>query len=327
VFSITETRQRVAILVPVYFEPSVEETQVRSILENTFAEHSLFCDQENTLAVVDAGTVAESVLKNSSRRSRLYGIPLCCLEKNHGKTGAVREGLRQLLAQSGAEFFLSRDCDGDHLLTDLPRVVSMADRMEKILAHETVTIFGTRPSLEKPMNWKRQQWEVLTNSVTVDLTEFVVSRRNGRILDRRFWNGYPLDLQSGYRLYSRAAAELAVDSLTVLPDERNVYLMACEMMPFPEISVSGGVVGQVQRATMVEQPVSSYSQVPFARVYADLFLFIAEHYQIPESVLLSSFDNHLVSSQAFFSDLREELLQCRHRISPDAPSVQLPSLL
>lgn len=313
-------------MVPVYFEPSVRPDVVRSILQQTFSGHTLFCSADNTLAVVDRGSTAESLFRESGRSSPLFGLPVHVLEENRGKTGAIREGLSELLERTRVPYIVTRDCDGDHLLEDLPRMVSVAEPPEDGVEEPVVSVFGVRPSLAKPMNWLRQEWEVLTNSVVVDLVAFLLAR-DGRLLDRRYWNGYALDLQSGYRVYSRAAARLALESLQALPDERDIYTMACEIMPFLELSLHGGIVAQVQRGTWVEQPVSSYATLPFSRYYGKLLGFMADRYGLSRRLLRGILDNHLVNSPAYFSAHRQELLECREYLDPVAETLRMPRFL
>jgi hypothetical protein len=314
------------MVVPTYFEPTVGRSRIQSILERTFAAQVVFCRPEATLVVVDSGSVVEGVFREAPRDSVLWGLPLLVLERNRGKTGAIRAGLRRLLEQSEAPFMVTRDCDGDNMIEDLPRLSSMARQLAQICPDVPVSVFGARPSLEKPMSWFREQWERVTNRVIVEMVQLLLARKE-RVLDQRFWNGYPLDLQSGYRLYNRSGAALAVQSLSELPEDREVYLLACEVLPFLDLSLQAGIVGQIQRGTLVEQPVSSYNSIDFGRYYGRLLAFVGERYQIPRPIIRQLFDNSLVSSSAFFSPMREELLRCRMVIDPDAPPVVLPEFL
>ena len=176
------------------------------------------------------------------------------------------------------------------------------------------------------MGWARQEWERLTNAVWVDCASFLLAQR-GRVLDTRFWNGYPLDLQSGYRLYSRSAARIAAESLAALPQEPNVYMMACEMTPFFDLSLQGGRVAQVRTLTRVTQPFSSYAGVPFAECYGALFAYEARQHAIPASVLSAVFENRLLQSPLYYSHLKQEALRCRSIFAPDAGEIPSPRFL
>ena len=312
------------MVVPVYFDPSLEKEKVRHILRATLSDQNLFLESSRVVFVVDRGTTAEHVLEELNADLQL-GSRTVRLKRNQGKMGAVREGLRRLL-QEPVRYLVTRDCDGDHVLQDLGRIVQMAEEIREAVPGRPISVFGTRPSLERPMEWVRKEWEMLTNGVLEGLTEFLLARE-GRVLDRRYWNGYPLDLQSGYRLYDRKAAELAVRSLDRLPDDRDTYLMACEMVPFVDVSLEGGVIGQVQRMTCVEQPVSSFRTIDFGTSYGKLLRFLSDLHGIDPVLLLRIFDNYMLGSEIFFSSVREQVLKCRDLIGGRDVPIHHPSIM
>ena len=312
------------MVIPVYFEPSVEERTVRQILRATLSDQNLFLEPRWVVLVVDRDTIAERILEELNVELQL-GSRTVRLEQNQGKMGAVREGLRRLLQQP-VRYLVTRDCDGDHVLGDVGRIVQVAEEIRESLPSRPICVFGSRPSLERPMEWVRKEWEILTNRVFESLTEFLLARKR-RVLDRRYWNGYPLDLQSGYRLYDRRAAELAVGSLDRLPDDRDTYLMACEMVPFLDVSLEGGVIGQVQRMTSVEQAVSSFKTIDFATSYGRLLMFLADLHGIDTPLLLRIFDNHMLSSEIFFSSARAQVLKSRDLIGGHDVPIVHPSIM
>lgn len=314
------TRDLLAVLIPVHFVSSVPEQQIREILSNVLGEADLFCRRDHLLAVVDRGTTAEKVLQEVS------GLRIHRLEKNRGKAGAIGSGLAELLATSDARYFGTRDCDGDHAQEDLSRLVSMAAAVETATGNSQVTVIGARPSLEKPMGWIRDQWERLANAVLVDLLQYVLAR-GGRVLDRRFWSGSEPDIQSGYRVYSREAAEQVRNVLTALPDDRDILTFACEFIPFADLIVAGGVTAQVQRFTLIEQPVSSYGGVDFGRVYGLLLAYVGERYDVPRLMVRRIFDNRVVGTSLFFTDFKGDLLKARRLIDPNAPELSVAPFL
>lgn len=321
--SVSQARERLAVVVPVYFDPAVSKETILPILKGVFRDSELFCRPNRLLAVVDRGTKVDELFSDSPADSHLSVVPVHRLEKNRAKAGAVSEGLERLLESSDASYFVTRDCDGDHILEDIPRMVSLAEDIREETGHEVVTVMGARPSLEKPMGWLRQEWECFTNKILVDLVSFNLARSN-MVIDRRYWNGYPPDIQSGYRVYSRPAAELTVKCLNSLPEARNVSMLACESVPFAELLIRGGIFAQVQRLTLVEQPVSSYSQVNFGENYGHLICYIGERYGIPREILLRIVDNALVSLSMYFTEFRDQLLLFRSLIAPEAPPPVLP---
>jgi hypothetical protein len=104
-------------------------------------------------------------------------------------------------------------------------------------------------------------------------------------------------------------------------------MLACEAVPFTELLIAGGVFGQVQRLTLVEQPVSSYSQVDFGEKYGRLILFLGERYGVPPEIMLRIVDNALVSRSMYFTRFREQLLRFRSLIAPDMPPPRLPGFV
>jgi hypothetical protein len=324
--SVTEARSRIAVVVPVYFNPDVSRETILPILEGVFRDSSLFCRPENLLAVVDQDTVAEQILSDPPAGSELKGISWHRLEENRAKAGAVNEGLQRLLEVSNAEYFVTRDCDGDHILEDIPRMISMAVDVQTSAGQDLVAVMGGRPSLEKPMGWLRQEWEFLTNTVMVDLVSFALARQ-GRVIDRKFWNGLTPDVQSGYRVYSRSAAERTVRSLSSLPDRREVRMLACEPVPFGDLILEGAIFAQVNRLTLVEQPVSSYSRVDFGENYGHLVSFLGDRYEIPREVLVQIVDNAMVSRSIYFTDSRSQLLEFRDLIAPGEAPPNLPGFV
>ena len=325
-FSVTQARERIAVVVPVYFDPTVSKETILSILQGVFRDSELFCSPDRLLAVVDRNTKADELLSNPPKDSELSGIPIHRLERNRAKAGAVEKGLAQLLRATDADYFVTRDCDGDHILEDIPRMVTLAEGVRGQTGQEAVVVMGARPSLEKPMGWLRQEWELFTNRVLVDLVSYVMAQRN-MVIDRRFWNGNAPDLQSGYRVYSRVAAEQAVECLAALPEKREVLTLACEAIPFVELLLTGSVYAQVQRLTLVEQPVSSYSKVNFGENYGHLISFLGSRYGIPGEILLRIVDNEMVGRSMYFTDFRDQLLLFRRLIAPNATSLELPGFL
>lgn len=316
--------RRLALLIPVHFPAQVAAPRIAEVLQSTLGGQDRCCRPEDVLLVVDRGTPADEVIASAPEASALGRPAVHRLARNRSKTGAVLEGLRVLLDQSAAPYLMTRDCDGDHFVDDLPRFLRMADFMAA--RGRPFSVFGSRSSWEKPMGWLRQEWERLTNAVFIDCASFLLARR-GRALDRRFWNGCPLDLQCGFRLYDRAAAEIAIAGLQRLPDDRNIYMMACEMTPFVDLTLEGGLVAQVRTLTRVTQPFSSYEGISFSETYGSLLAHLARAHEIPADALRTIVDSILVESPLFLSGHREEALRFRAIACPDAGPVDTSPFL
>ncbi len=321
--NIDQLRRQTGMVIPVYFEPQVDEGAIRAILEQTFQQHRLFCCVENTVLVVDRGTAAERVLSGAQRGSPLDGLPLLFREHNRGKAGAIRAGLERLLREQGLDYLVTRDCDGDGALEDLTALVGLLAQLRQ--RYSAAAVLGARPVLFKSMNWEREQWELLINRVVEAMVDFGLAARD-RVQDRTAWNGLDLDLQGGFRVYDREAARLAIAALERIPDDPELYLLACEILPYPEITFQGGVLGQVLRRTVTEQAVSSFSRLPFARCYGRLLRYMALEAGISMAALVQMFDNALVELPGYFSNLRPHLLECRACLDPEAAAPQPPRL-
>ena len=302
--------QQIAVVIPIHFRPEEDVDLIRGILEKTFRNQDLVCPRKNILAVVDKGSKAEGVFLDSNSVSTLHGIRVHTLQKNRCKAGAVREGLEVLLRDTGSEYFVTRDCDGDHFVEDLPRLVHFLVHAIKVSGNRKACVMGSRSSLEKPMGWVRQEWEKLTNDFLTAVIRLKLAS-GGRVLDERFWNGSPPDIQSGYRVYSRSAAETAVKGLSALPEDRHILNFACEFQPFIDICLENGFFCQVNRLTLVEQPVSNYGNADYAKDYGSYLAYAAEYLKLNRETAVLAFDNALSRNALFFTDFRDELIRCR----------------
>ena len=309
-----------SILIPVHFPPRIGPKVIRETLENTLLGQEAYCRPQNVLLVVDKETPAERVLEEAAPGSPLHGLPLLRLRRNRGKAGAIKLGLEALLDRSEAPFLITRDCDGDHFIEDLPALVRLAQDLE---GDRPVSVFGARPSLMKPMGWLREEWEKLTNALLIDCAVYLAARQE-MVVDRRFWNGYSLDLQAGYRLYDRRAARIAISALSDLPDDPKAFVFACEPLPFLELVLEGGRVGQIRCTTRVDQPFSNYADFSLAQHYGGLLKYVGQRYRIPNAVLRTLFDNHLVDSPLYLSEHRDEVLKCRQTLDGEAPLLSGP---
>lgn len=297
---LAETRRIIGVVLPVHFAPSVSENRIRDILTPVLSENLLYCREDRLVVVVDRGTPAETVLQSFGN------LNVHRLEQNRAKAGAVAAGLRLLLESTDAECLVTRDCDGDHFPDDLPRLTGRLIETQRATGDDEAFSMGGRASLELPMGWLREEWEQLTNLILLDMIGYGLARQ-GRVLDRRFWGCGFLDIQSGYRAYSRKAAERTVQCLDALPDNRSVSTFACELVPFAEILLAGGACGQIQRQTLVEQPVTSYGGVDLADTYGSVLAYLADRHGVCGEVLRAIVESRVCSSSLLFSDHRDQL--------------------
>lgn len=319
-----DIRERVAVVIPVHFPAEADIDQIKSILENTFLNQADLCPQENILAVVEENSAAEGIFKSAPPNSPLSGVRIYSLTKNRCKAGAIQAGLEFMLRETACDFFVTRDCDGDHFLEDIPRMVHLLIDIFAKTANPLICVMGSRSSLAKSMGWIRQEWEYLTNDFLTALLDIKLGSQ-GRVVDQRFWNGVAPDIQSGYRVYSRSAAEATVSCLEKLPDDRNILKFSCEFEPFVEISLLDGIFAQVNRLALVEQPISSYRNSDFALEYGSYLHYRADKSGISPETALRIFDNVLSRRELFFTDHRADLLRCRELLGNGDQSIFLQS--
>jgi len=154
--------RRLAAVIPAYdAEPSVGDV-VRATLEMT-----------QPVLVVDDGSVDET-----GERAREAGAEVIRHDHNRGKGAALRTAFSHLFEQ-GYHAVLTLDADGQHLASEIPKLVA-AWRAGGDL------VLGDREHLFARMSRLRQR----SNGISSGLISFVAGRRVG-------------DVQTGFRIYSR----------------------------------------------------------------------------------------------------------------------------
>src|SRR5688572_22690365 len=104
-------RHNVAALIPCYFE----ERHIRDVATRT-------CAQLEQVLVIDDGST-----DRTSEEARAAGAQVIRHERNQGKGGAIKTGLRELTARPGVEWILILDGDGQHLPEEIPHFLDAAN--------------------------------------------------------------------------------------------------------------------------------------------------------------------------------------------------------
>ncbi len=144
-----------------------------------------YCD---ILILVDDGStdntkkILEEVTKKNKTRSHLIA-----LTQNQGKGNALLEGLKYGLSQTKATVFVTIDGDGQHLPSEIPKIVAS-------LSDTTSLSIGCRKFKEMPFR----------SSLGNRLISFFL---------RYIFLKAPTDTQSGFRAISRNFAELIVNKV------------------------------------------------------------------------------------------------------------------
>jgi hypothetical protein len=130
--------------------------------------------------------------------------------------------------------------------------------------------------------------------------QFVLARE-GRGVDSTFLGPYGFlpDFLSGYKLYSRAAAETAARGIARAQAEHpdlDMGRFGPEVVPVIEVLLSGGVVGQRVRGTFEGQPCSGFAGFDPMRIYPSRLLWMARRMGLGGAVALRLFDNAVARS-------------------------------
>lgn len=286
--------QATGVVIPVYFRSSVEPSYATELLQATVrmfvrevAEPSAIC------LSVDGGGLSAQVANTVATQ---YTTQLVQSEPNRGKLASVRNGMSHLLAQSHLRYLAVVDCDGDHFANELLNFVRRAEDVAHKLATARVLVLGTRLSRHRPLGFLRGEQEELANRILLDALHYAAVR-SGKPLALQFagTDAAALDFHSGYKLFSRAAAEKVFCREPQLAgcDETAYYRHACEAVMVVEALEHGGHLATVSRRTFDEQPVSSFAQFDRAQLHANLIIWPCKRLDIPGHFVAQWLDNHV----------------------------------
>lgn len=268
-------KSSLGMVVPVWFPADTEEAMVYRLLSDALADVELFVEPPNVLLYVDGcpraeGTVWQVVEEAADRLSAPFAATVAAT--NLGKGGAVATAFEELLQRPGVRYLCVRDCDGDHSIYDLPHLFRLATQIEDAEEADLVGVCGRRFSLHRPLGFWRGEYELIVSELTWECLKIALGRE-GRTPREQYMNAYGRipDVQSGYKVYTRAAAEIVAHSIRRADAEHpGLGLMGwgVEVVPFVEIILAGGVFGEVQRLAWQTQPVSGFDQTARTQEYA-----------------------------------------------------------
>lgn len=287
------------MVVPAWFSPSLPAADAESLLYTTLAGLS-GCVEARDVVIVSDGSPVASAAANAVRGrlpDRDAGFLLLELEENAGKGAALLAGIEELCQRPDRplEWIATRDADGDHFLDDLPHLYRIGVQVAAEQPDRPVCVIGSRASVHAPLGWLRGEFELLLNEVLVEGLAFALARE-GRVWDTRYLIRRAPDLQSGYKLYSRAAAGLAAraleDEAATYPDLR-LLRTGMEIVPFVSLALEGGIVAEVERKTFFDQPVTSYGSVDLAEFYGAKLAWALQRSGVPPAEALVLIDGAL----------------------------------
>jgi hypothetical protein len=315
-------RRALAMVIPVWFPPSLSDYEVRENLLATLHDCDHVLPWEQIVLVVDGDarsyTIAQE-LQASCRQRHGQTFDVVYSTENRGKGYAVFRGAQWFLEKQGLEYLTIRDADGDHTLNDLVNLMRLAVDLQRTEKTDRLIIVGRRNHPHRALGWIRGEFEALLNRVLVDAVRFALAQRQ-QVLNTRYFSlsgEYP-DLHSGYKVYSRRVAELMVahpwEHLPSVSEE--IYRYGVEAVPFVEGVMAGAVVGEISRLTQ-EPEFSGHGA--FARPESNggvlLWTFLRLRIEASQAEVL--LDNHIprltlwtdLQGRADLMELREYVLE------------------
>jgi len=334
----------VGMVIPAYFSDKPEDALVLDLLRMTLGDCPSYVSLDHVCVVVDgdertariAAQVRDELLSAGCGSFRL--LPLA---ENHGKLWATRVGIRALMdVHAELEWVVIRDGDGDHVVSDMPRLVQAGMVLRAEYGHANLLVIGSRQSRSRPMGWWRGELEHLLDGVTLDALAYALAGQ-GRALNLRHCIDLSApDLSSGYKVYGR---ELAQELF--LRNEPHYGLLAPNAYWHygPETTMvvdgilGGAVLAEVTRLAWDGQPASSFGEFRLLSLYGELMAWVLERLEIPLRVGLQWIDNRAPSlalhtdgrGQEFIAQLREHVVDLveAHRGQAEpapAPASSLP---
>jgi glycosyltransferase involved in cell wall biosynthesis len=159
-------RSNVAALIPCYRE----ERRIRDIAARTLA-------QLDTVLVVDDGSA-----DRTAAEAEAAGAEVRRHERNQGKGGAIKTGLRALTSRPTAEWILILDGDGQHLPEEIDRFLAAAQSGADLIVGDRMADVRTMPFIRKLTN-RTMSW--------------LISKAAGQSIP---------DSQCGFRMFTRELA-------------------------------------------------------------------------------------------------------------------------
>lgn len=330
-----QVRELCGMVVPVWFAADTPAEQIRALLGATLADVESCVEPGRLVLVVDGAPHAEPAVRDlCAEFARRAGAPfqVRVLPKNQGKGAALLAGMDLLPA---GLFVVFRDADGDHFTDDVPHLVRLAHQMAAENDGSPVMVIGRRTAVHPPLGWVRGEYELLLNEITLDALRYALARE-GRALPLTYCHhDLPPDFQSGYKLYSPAAARIAAEGLrraAAARPELEMLRWGMELVPLVEVSLAGGVFGEVHRMTFHDQPVTAYGSMDRPRAYGRKTAWLLSRCGVAPAAARQMLDNALVR-RALDTDPagHQELLAYRRQVldalgAPDAP-VRAPLFL
>jgi len=183
-------REIAGMVIPVWFKKSTSRSLAERLLTLTLDNFQQYVRAENVCLVVDGDErslkVARKVQKSLSEADS-QGLDLLYLEENRGKHYSVTEGILRLMENKRVEYFVVRDCDADHFISDFPNLVRSAHHISRRERTDRVVVIGRRIDRHRPLGFFRGQMEELCNRVLLDAMNYRLAKR-GRVVNAQYYS-------------------------------------------------------------------------------------------------------------------------------------------
>lgn len=297
-------RRRTALVMPQWFPPEISAEQAERMLTINLAGVEVYVQPRNLCLVADACPAAEAAVTAANERRTAAGVePFVALvnDENLGQGGSLTRGLAELLRRGcTADWYVTRDADGDHFINDLPHLARMADQIATVAGGGCYMVIGRRANPRRPMTWLRGELEELVDRTTMAALAYRLAQR-GQVIDRRFL--YPdaewPDAQSGYKLYSADLVTRVVEEYARLKDPPfgpDTYRYLGQVAPFWICLDAGGTCGEVLRASLTDQSVSSFGPETFRRQYRAKLHYVLKRSDMPGAAASQILANGILRS-------------------------------
>jgi hypothetical protein len=291
---------QVGMVIPAYFSNKPSDDLVRELLYMTLADCHHYLPLEQIWVVIDGDErTARLAAELQGRLAQEQGISFRCmaLPENGGKLWAMQQGIVALLADCPAvEYIVIRDGDGDHVASDMPRLVRAARFLAEAYGHTRIIAIGARRSRHRPMGWLRGELEFLLDQITLDALVYTLARQ-GRALNvcHCLGDGAP-DLSSGYKVYGRDVAQALFCDATprfegLMPHDYWHY--GPETMTIVEAVLQDTILAEVPRLTWDGQPTTSFGEFRLISLYGELLTWVFCRLAVPLAAAAQMIDNRM----------------------------------
>lgn len=309
--------KRSGVVVPVHLAQSSDAALGRALLEDTVAGLCREIGRPGCVCLSVDG--AGAAVAAAQAMADAYGVEVFIAEKNRGKLGAVRNGMRTLLRDSSLRYLAIVDQDGDHFPNELVNFVRAAQHVESVLPTARVMVLGRRISRHRPMGYLRGEMEELADRMLLDALNYHAAAC-GEPLNLQFattLEEYP-DFHSGYKLFTRPVAE-EMFSAEVWSDQLSdecTFRHAVESVLTTEAILAGAALTVINRSTVDEQPLTTFGLFDRRRMTADKIIWPCKRMGVPAAFVAQWLDNHLPRIQlaTLAPEGREELLETRRLV-------------